>query len=85
MKRESLRHAYILENQINFCETAIYICLKDKKYAVCLCELVDEGKTSKYVAESSLPNQDEIKDCIVSVLKNRKLNLEAELFKLLNS
>ena len=85
MKRESLKHAYILEHQINLCEIAIHQCLEKANRDVCICELVDEGNTTKYVATSSLPNQDEIKSLIVSVLKGRKLGLEAELFKLLNS
>jgi hypothetical protein len=79
MKREDLQRAYYLESSINSCETIISQLERDEKY-VCMCYEAGDG----YCANSFLPNQKEIKESILQIIQKRKIDLEAELFLLLN-
>lgn len=79
MTREDLHRAYYLESSIGSCETIISQLENDEKY-VCMCYEAGGG----YCANSFLPNQKEIKESISQIIQKRKIDLEAELFLLLN-
>lgn len=79
MKREDLRRAYYLESSIGSCETILSQLDNDEKY-VCMCYEAGGG----FCANSFLPNQKEIKESILQIIQKRKIDLEAELFLLLN-
>jgi hypothetical protein len=79
MTREDLHRAYYLESSISDCETIISQLENDEKY-VCMCYEAGCG----YCANSFLPNQKEIKESISQIIQKRKIDLEAELFLLLN-
>lgn len=80
MTRENLHRAYYLESSISDCETIIYQLDNEERY-VCMCYESGGG----YCANSFLPNQKEIKESILQIIQKRKIDLEAELFLLLNS
>lgn len=80
MKREGLKRAIFLESEISDCDTFISQCKNDERF-VCLCYECGMG----FSANSMLPNQEDIKNYIITMMEKRKLDLEVELFKLLNS
>ena len=80
MKREALKRAVFLESEISDCDIFISQCKNDERF-VCLCRDCGMG----YSAQSRLPNQGDIKNYIIRMMEQRKLDLEVELFKLLNS
>lgn len=80
MKREELKRAIFLESEISDCERFISQCENNEMY-VCLCKECGMD----FSARSRLPNQGDIKSYIIQMMRRRKLDLEANLFKLLNS